>query len=195
MFYLLYHFFVFCALDDGPGTKYTSNKQLRVSSCCICMIYVIVKWYMSLAMEFAVSKIANACTVKAISCTLYPMSKQNFRHICSSVCCHSQNCTWLTWLHSNRFCIFIGDTDKSRHDKYSNCMFVQYQSPWILCILLCMGFTVLQSEHNLLKAVVAHCRHSVIHLLIRTISTNMLYVLLPFHYPRHTAVAALSFSL
>ena len=57
-------------------------------------------------------------------------------------------------------------------------MFVQYRSPWILCMLLCMGFTVLLSEHSLLKAVLATlCIHS----FIRFLSTNMLCVLLHFH--------------
>ena len=143
--------------------KDLSNKQWRESSNCICMTYVIEKWYMSLHMKFAGSKSVNACIVNTIFCTLYLMNKQNIRHICSIVCCHSQNCTWLTWLHSNRFCIFIGVTDKSRRDKYSISMFVQYQSPWILCILLCMGFTVLHSEHSLVKAVVAHYQHLFIH--------------------------------
>jgi hypothetical protein len=35
-----------------------------------------------------------------------------------------------------------------------------------LCILLCMGFSVLHSEYSIFKAVVAHCRHSFIHSVI-----------------------------
>ena len=58
------------------------------------------------------------------------------------------------------YLIFIGDKDKIHHAQYTIYMFVQYRSPWILCILLCMGFTVLHSEHSLLRAVVAHSTFS-----------------------------------
>lgn len=123
-------------------------------------------------MEFVLPKSANACIFNTIFSTLYLMSKQNFGHIYSSVSCHLQNCTWLTCLLSNRVCIFIGDKDKSHYAQYSISMFVQYQSPWILCILLCMGFTVLHSEYSLFKAVVAHYQHSFIQSVIHMSCLN-----------------------
>jgi len=45
---------------------------------------------MSLNVEFAASKSVSTCIANTIFYTLYLMSKQNFLHVCSSVCCHSQ---------------------------------------------------------------------------------------------------------
>jgi hypothetical protein len=143
---------------------------------------------MSLHVEFGASKSVNACIVNIILCTLYPMSKQNVKHICNSVCCHSQNYMWLTGLHSNRFCIFIGYTDKSHNAKYSIYMYMQcccheYCAYCAWVSLSCILNTAFSKQW-----LPTLCIHS----FIRTLSTDILYVLLHFHYPWHSAAAVWS---
>jgi hypothetical protein len=64
-----------------------NSKMIRVTLCGICYSQ---EW--------------DACIINTILCTLYFMNKQNVRHISSSVCCYSQNCTWLTFFRSIMFC-------------------------------------------------------------------------------------------